>query len=363
MRKLLCILLLLLVSVPSTVHAAEKNPPSQRLLSLCANQPPISKQSNKRRYKQLRWLRQASGDASLMLASSPQHAAACWMLYEDQRARKLNSQTAFLQRYALATLYFATATTTPTASASSFASASSSSDGKTKKPHWDWSMANDVPLAVQQRKGDWLSRTTHECQWYGVQCNVRQTTVVGISLGFLALEGMLPRELGLLTQLIEFDVHGCDLQGVVPHKLLAGWPKLEYLRLHMNGFFGAIHREINELKSLKQLIIFGNYFGGSIPPTLAELKNLEIIDLYANQLSGTIPTELGRLKNLKSLDLHDNNLIGRMPKEICDLKLKELVADCLGPNPEVLCDCCTKCCKGLPEMRCVDVATGKASAK
>jgi hypothetical protein len=47
-----------------------------------------------------------------------------------------------------------------------------------------------------------------------------------------------------------------------------------------------------------------------------------------------------------------------MPREICALKLDELVADCLGHNPEVRCDCCTRCCKGLPEMKCVDVATG-----
>jgi hypothetical protein len=85
--------------------------------------------------------------------------------------------------------------------------------------------------------------------------------------------------------------------------------------------------------------------------------------LYANQLSGTIPSELGKLKQLQSLDLHDNNLVGSMPKEICNLKLKELVADCLGPNPEVQCSCCTKCCRGLPDMVCRDVATGQLDKK
>lgn len=84
--------------------------------------------------------------------------------------------------------------------------------------------------------------------------------------------------------------------------------------------------------------------------------------LYANNFYGSIPTELGQLKTLESLDVHDNDLTGRMPRQVCQLrkhKLKELVADCLGPNPEVQCDCCTVCCKGLPEMKCVDVATGR----
>jgi hypothetical protein len=51
--------------------------------------------------------------------------------------------------------------------------------------------------------------------------------------------------------------------------------------------------------------------------------------------------------------------VGSVPKEICDLKLQELVVDCLGPKPEVTCTCCTKCCRGLPDPKCVDVATGK----
>lgn len=51
--------------------------------------------------------------------------------------------------------------------------------------------------------------------------------------------------------------------------------------------------------------------------------------------------------------------VGSVPKEICDLKLKDLIVDCLGPAPEVSCKCCTVCCRGLPDMRCVDTATGK----
>ena len=87
--------------------------------------------------------------------------------------------------------------------------------------------------------------------------------------------------------------------------------------------------------------------------------DLQVIDLYANQLSGTIPTELGRLKKLQYLDLHDNNLVGRVPQEVCNLKIKEFITDCLGPKPEVDCPCCTVCCHGLPEFKCVRVATGE----
>jgi hypothetical protein len=127
----------------------------------------------------------------------------------------------------------------------------------------------------------------------------------------------------------------------------------------MNGFFGAIHKEIVGLANLRELHLFGNYFGGQIPSELGDLKKLEVIDLYANQFEGRIPTELGKLKKLKFLDLHDNNLTGRVPKEVCNLKLQDLIVDCLGPQPEVLCDCCTICCRGLPDFKCVDAKTGK----
>lgn len=57
--------------------------------------------------------------------------------------------------------------------------------------------------------------------------------------------------------------------------------------------------------------------------------------------------------------MHDNNLTGTVPKEVCKLKLKELVVDCLGPTPEVVCDCCTICCRGLPDFKCVDMRTNQ----
>ena len=334
------LLLVVIACSFSTVTAASDEVP-HRLLSMCSGKTPITKKSS-RRYKQLRWLLQASGEGSLALTTSPQHLAACWILYTDHRSQKRSNKADLLQRYALATLYYATT--------------------RSNSVNWDWEMTHDEP-AARAVKGYWMSPSKHECSWYGVKCQstipmVTRQKIVGLTLGWLKLDGLVPRELGLLTELKEVDLHGCDLQGIIPHKMLASLPKLEYLRLHMNGFFGAIHREIKGMTSLKQLILFGNYLAGTVPPVLAELKNLEVIDLYANQLSGTIPSELGKLKKLRSLDLHDNNLVGSMPREICNLRLDELVADCLGPNPEVRCDCCTKCCKGLPEMKCVDVATG-----
>ena len=47
-----------------------------------------------------------------------------------------------------------------------------------------------------------------------------------------------------------------DFQGVVPHKFIYAMTQLRHLRLHMNGFFGALQKEIvPESKPIVQLDI------------------------------------------------------------------------------------------------------------
>jgi hypothetical protein len=304
-------------------------------MSMCSGLKPLA---SKKEARILSWLMEASGENSVLMKSSAQHQAACWILHMDRKKSLKRSRDLLLQRYALATLHFTTTQSNSTV--------------------WDWPMAGDLSIAGQKAKGNWMSAHHHECQWYGVQCNWK-TRVIALDLGFMKLDGLIPREIALLPHLEDIDMHGNDLQGVLPYKMLSSLSKLKYLRLHMNGFFGTLYGQISGLVSLKQLHIFGNYIAGSIPTELATLSNLEVIDLYANQLEGRIPSELGRLKKLRYLDVHDNNLVGTMPREICDLKLNELVSDCLGPAPEVQCDCCTICCRGLPDLKCVRVDTGK----
>jgi hypothetical protein len=344
----------------STTTAKEKQAlPAVSLdfYSMCRGEAPLPQKGGVK--KRLQWLIEASGKNTLLMQTSPQHLAACWILYTDHK-RSSKNKNVMLQRYTLATLHFATTHSNTTV--------------------WDWNKVDlydpraPPPVAIKTKPGDkkqkntkvkknaphhWMSEKQSECNWHGVECNWR-SQITDLDLGFLKLDGLLPRELALLTELKDLDLHGNDLQGVLPHKMLVGLEKLETLRLYMNGFFGSLHREIAGLKSLKELVIFGNYLSSPIPTELGELRQLQIIDMYANNLKGQIPTELGRLKQLQYVDLHDNDLTGSVPEEICRLpNLKVLITDCLGPKAEVKCDCCTVCCRGLPDMKCVDVDTGK----
>ena len=195
----------------------------EKYRKLCKGQPMITR----RHEKALQWLEKNVGEGSLVMSTSPQHEAACWILQEGNFRP---------QRYALGVLFYATTGI-----------------------KWE---AN----------AHWMTHK-HECSWYGVQCDSFRK-VIGLDLGFIKVDGLIPREMGLLTNLRDLDLHGNDLQGVIPHKMMAGLKKLEYLRLHMNGMFGAIHKEITLMKNLKELHLFGNYMGGTIPKEMAQVKKL-----------------------------------------------------------------------------------------
>jgi hypothetical protein len=325
--------------------------------NMCQGSPPLPQKAGNK--KKLQWLVEATGKRTLLAQTSPQHLAACWILYRDHKRSSKSNKSALLQRYGLATLHFSTTNSNATV--------------------WDWNMVDlydprapavaattgtkttsidKKKITTPKKSHNWMSEKHHECSWHGVSCNWH-SQVIQLNLGFLKLDGLLPNnELGLFVELQELDLHGNDLEGVLPR--LAGLQKLETLRLNMNGFDGNLHSEIGTMKSLKELSMFGNYMSSPIPSDLGLLRNLEVLDMSFNNLKGRVPTELGDLKNLRYLDLHHTDLTGKVPEEVCKLpNLKELIMDWLGPNAEVVCECCTVCCRGLPEMLCVEVETGK----
>mmetsp|Transcript_26079 Transcript_26079/g.54617 ORF Transcript_26079/g.54617 Transcript_26079/m.54617 type:complete len:330 (-) Transcript_26079:134-1123(-) len=282
LTTVLSLLLVLTLSWPSllcvdakTAKPKKKTKPQlyERYKNICQGLPTIKKHHE----SHLQQLVKTIGGTKIA-GKTPQNEAACWMF---RQKRGYN-----IQRYALAVTYYAS-----------------------KGAQWDTNT-------------NWMT-PKHECTWHGVTCNLFGA-VIELDLGYIELEGLIPRELGMLGSLRDLDLHGNDLQGIIPHMLMVGMKNGQYLRLQMNGLFGSIHKEISRMTNLKELYLFGNFFAGTIPKQLSELKKLEIVDLYANQLTGTIPKELAKLPNLKYLDLHDNNLVGTMPKEICDKKIRNL---------------------------------------
>ena len=119
--------------------------------------------------------------------------------------------------------------------------------------------------------------------WHGVSTNI-QGEVTSLSLSENYLLGMIPSEIGQLT----------DLTG---------------LYIGNNRLIGAIPPEIGQLQNLIGLALSNNHLTGSVPPEFGQLDNLTYLWLNGNAgLSGALPLEMTRIKHLEILNLNDTQI-------------------------------------------------------
>ena len=83
---------------------------------------------------------------------------------------------------------------------------------------------------------------------------------------------------------------------------------------------GLIPSEIGNLTQLRKLSLESNKFNGIIPREIGALKNINDLTLSSNQLIGNIPSEIGGLKSLEHLALNSNTLSGYLPPDLEDRK-------------------------------------------
>ena len=196
--------------------------------------------------------------------------------------------------------------------------------------------------------GKWLSDAPLG-KWRGVTTD-RSGRVTGLRLGDNRLTGVIPAELGNLSNLEELYLSHNRLTGAIPAELgnlsnlavlellnnrltgaipaeLGNLSSLQHLNLNRSGLTGAIPAELGNLSNLQQLYIGHNpSLTGKIPAELGSLSNLTHLWLHDNQLTGAIPAELGSLANLTHLGIHDNQLTGAIPAELGNLSnLRRLV--------------------------------------
>lgn len=169
-------------------------------------------------------------------------------------------------------------------------------------------------------KTNWLETNT-PCSWYGIICNAGH--VAQLSLPENGLNGVIPVELGNLSELTLLRLTNNKLAGSIPPEL-GNLTKLQFLGLHENQLSGEIPSQLGNLSNLVQLGLGDNRLVGAIPSQLGLLKNLEYLELYQNGLSGPIPSGLGNLSKLKELRLYNNfGLSGSIPIELGNLNALE----------------------------------------
>ena len=153
----------------------------------------------------------------------------------------------------------------------------------------------------------------------GITCNGNQ--IVAVLLILFGLQGHLPTELGLLTNVEYFDFSSNMMSGTVP-------TQVGNLRAYSfdarNAVFlsGTIPAELCEVTNMTRLQWGNTRVSGTLPADLGKLQNMKFdVSLAGTQMSGTLPTQLGLWTNLENgLNLHGAALSGAIPTELGTLK-------------------------------------------
>ena len=125
------------------------------------------------------------------------------------------------------------------------------------------------------------------CTWQGVTCNDNWRVSV-LTLPNNNLNGILPAEIGQLTELVEIFLDG-------------------------NSIYGSIPEELYTIPTLENIILSNNLLEGELSPSICQLSNLNEIRLAYNNISGEIPSCLDAFTNLLIINLSDNNFYGCYP--------------------------------------------------
>jgi hypothetical protein len=151
------------------------------------------------------------------------------------------------------------------------------------------------------------------------------------------LRGLIPSEIGSLSQLGSLYLYTNQLTGKIPFEI-AKLHKQVLLHAYDNRLNGQINFPLASLPKLQQLFIHRNHFTGhlnqlfSFSPSSwnassSELLNLDVSD---NLFSGSIPSTLF-LPHLQSISLSLNCFEHELPSSICEARYAGVISmDGLG---------------------------------
>ncbi|KAJ1288606.1 hypothetical protein BS78_02G100700 [Paspalum vaginatum] len=137
-----------------------------------------------------------------------------------------------------------------------------------------------------------------------------------IDLSQNMLTGAIPSNISRCISLRVVDIDtNKGLQGSIPDEI-GSLPYLTYLVLANNHFTGAIPSSLGNLSRLATLSLSTNYLQGPIPAGIGNNPYLGFLQLAANDLSGLLPPSLYNLSSLYYLSLGTNKLHGRLPADL-----------------------------------------------
>ena len=135
------------------------------------------------------------------------------------------------------------------------------------------------------------------------------------------LHGPIPTQFGMLSSLVQLDVTNNLLVGSIPWQLYHLSKNLQELWVGSNRLEGSINHYLTHLSNLRFLDVSHNRMAGKIPAGVGTIASLRGIFLDNNELTGTIITKIGALKNILFLHFNHNYLRGTIPSEVEHLTL------------------------------------------
>ncbi|XP_030923061.1 probable LRR receptor-like serine/threonine-protein kinase At3g47570 [Quercus lobata] len=127
------------------------------------------------------------------------------------------------------------------------------------------------------------------------------------------LNGTLPISIGnFSTSLEEFVAFNCNIKGIIPREI-GNLSNLMTLDLKNNELVGPIPFTVGGMRNLQGLYLQHNRLQRSIPNGICQLRNLDELFLNHNKLFGPIPTCWGSLSKLQKLYLNSNKLTSIPP--------------------------------------------------
>eukprot|EP00804_Cyclotella_cryptica_P027786 CCRYP_009208-RA/>CCRYP_009208-RA protein AED:0.11 eAED:0.11 QI:0/0/0/1/0/0/2/0/348 len=229
---------------------------------------------NPARRKALHWLSEEKNDADVNVDEDTKHIQ-------------------LLQRYALATIYFAT---------------SAGTGGWNRCSPLVGERNADTETPCESDENRHLSPSNH-LEWEGINGKKRLVT-------WLDFNG---RNLSNCDLSNNGDNHDGADYAVLPLELTLLSPSLELMWLHSNPLCGSLPSYIGEFTNLQSLSLYSTNMGGTLPPSLYELDKLASLRLYKSNFGGQISGDIKRLQNLKWMWIHENQFTGPLPGELREL--------------------------------------------
>ncbi|KAL3641394.1 hypothetical protein CASFOL_016362 [Castilleja foliolosa] len=157
--------------------------------------------------------------------------------------------------------------------------------------------------------------------------NLSRLEILDISTASLTgnyiMGGLIPKQLGNCTSLVELELSDNHLTGPIP-KQLGNCTSLVELYLDDNHLTGPIPKQLGNCTSLVELYLDDNHLTGELPQELGHLAFLETLTVGYNLLSSSIPSSIFNISSLKYLYLAYNQFSGKLVLPRKKLNLEEL---------------------------------------